>query len=480
MYEKDDNQQQLTAITTKEALQHRFEQMHKLTREETEVSAELRCERLQKLEDLIDDNRDAIAYMINQDFGHRCTQETLMAEVYPTLDEVRHAKRNVKQWMKPCKVNTNMWFLPATSYLQPQPLGVVGIIAPWNYPLMLSLAPLIGALSAGNRVMIKLSEHTPLFAEWLAKNISEYFDPNEVSIVIGEVDMAQAFSSLPFDHLFFTGSTQVGKHVMRSASEHLTPVTLELGGKSPVIVDQDCDLENTVSRILTGKLLNAGQTCIAPDYVLLPEDLQEQFINLSRDWVEKHYPNLDNNDDYTHLINTAQFTRVTGYLDNAKEQGANVYALTDIQPNADKNLMPPYIVTDLDESCDLLQHEIFAPILPLVSYQGIDNAINYVNSRPRPLALYVFAKDDEICQKVINQTISGGACINDTLYHIAQNELPFGGVGESGMGAYHGKYSFDTFTHYKGIFKQSPLNAMGLLQPPYGGTFDKLMKVIVK
>ncbi len=473
-------QQNTNESITIEQMQRQFNKLRQLSREQPTASWEIRLERLNKLERLVNDNREIISEVISQDFGRRSKAETLMAEIFPTLEEIRYAKKHGKDWMKSKKVSTGMWFLPASSYIQPQPLGVIGIIAPWNYPLFLSLPPLIGALVAGNRAMIKLSEHAPLFANWLAKTIPEYFSEDEVVIVTGESEVSQAFSSLPFDHLIFTGSTEVGKHIMRSAAANLTPVTLELGGKSPVIVDKNCDLDHAVSRIWTGKLLNAGQTCIAPDYLLIPESLQERFIKKSKQWINKHYANIEHNDDYSHMINQSQFKRVQSYLDDAKAKNAQIHPMCDVEANLQNTFMPPYAVSNLTEDSDLLTHEIFAPILPIVTYKDIDNAIKYVNDRQRPLALYVFSKDDKVCQKVMGDTVSGGACINDTIYHIAQHELPFGGVGHSGMGHYHGKGSFDTFSHYKSIFKQSPINATRLLQPPYGKTFDSLMKFIAK
>ncbi len=475
-----DNNTQTTPKTAIEQMTAQFQNLHQLSRKHSEVDWETRLERLNKLESLINDNREIIAEVINQDFGRRSRAETLMAEIFPTLEEIRYAKKYGKRWMKTQKVSTGKWFLPASSYIQPQPLGVIGIISPWNYPLFLSLAPLIGALVAGNLAMIKLSEHAPLFANWVAKNLPEYFSEDEMIVITGDADISQAFSSLAFDHLIFTGSTQVGKHIMRSASANLTPVTLELGGKSPVIVDENCDIDYVVNRIWTGKLFNAGQTCVAPDYLLIPDELKSDFIQQSKIWIEEHYPNIKENEDYSHLINQAQFKRIQSYLDNAKVLNANIEPMCEVELDLDSTFMPPYIVSDLTEDSDLLTEEIFAPILPLVTYQGIENAISHVNNRPRPLALYVFSKEDSICNKVMNETVSGGACINETMYHVAQHELPFGGVGDAGMGCYHGKYSFDMCSHYKAIFKQSSLNAMGLLQPPYGKTFDNMMKFITK
>ncbi len=466
-----------TQITEMKA---QFEHLRALSRQQVSYDWQTRLKRLNKLEEMVNDNRDIIFEVINQDFGRRSKSETLMAEVFPVLENIRHAKKHGKDWMKVKKVSTSKWFLPASSYIQAQPLGVVGIISPWNYPLFLTLSPLIGAIVAGNRAMIKLSEHAPHYANWLAKTLPEYFTADEVCVITGETEVSQAFSSLPFDHLIFTGSTAVGRHIMRSASENLTPVTLELGGKSPVIVDKHCDIDYVVSRIWTGKLLNAGQTCISPDYVLLPEGLKDEFIKQSHIWISKHYQNIEHNDDYSHLINQAQFARVQGYLDNAKSLGANVHAMSNANPNAETQFMPPFVVTELAEDSQLLTEEIFAPVLPVVTYTTLDNAIRYVNDRPRPLALYVFSKEDSICEQVLAETVSGGACINDTIYHIAQSELPFGGVGDSGMGHYHGKFGFDTFSHQRAVFKQASINAVGLMQPPYGKVFDKMMKILAR
>lgn len=476
----DINKKQISEYQTINDMQIQFDKMYKLSRDQIEVSWNTRLKRLKKLESLVNDNRDIISEVISQDFGKRSKAETLMAEIFPTLEEIRYAKKHGKDWMSIKKVSTGMWFLPASSYIQPQPLGLIGIIAPWNYPLFLSLPPLIGALVAGNRAMIKLSEHAPIYAKWLATAIPEYFSEDEICVVNGGSEVSQAFSSLAFDHLIFTGSTEVGKHVMRAASKNLTPVTLELGGKSPVIIDEDCDLEHTVSRVWTGKLLNAGQTCIAPDYVLLPEVLKTEFIEKSKEWINKHYIDIKNNDDYSHMINASQFNRIQSYLEDAKKSDATIHAMTDTKSDLESKFMPPYLVTDLPETSKLLKHEIFAPILPIVIYKNLNQAIKYVNDRHRPLALYVFSKNEAVCNRVMNETVSGGASINDTIYHIAQHELPFGGIGHSGLGSYHGKASFDTFSHYKSIFKQSSINAMGLMQPPYGKVFDKMMKVIIR
>lgn len=481
-HEHDSGRSNETVIseTTISQMQQSFARMHQLSRDSGEVTWDTRLSRLNQLECMVNDHRDAIAEVISGDFGHRAVAETTMLEIFPTLEGIRYAKSHGKKWMQQQKVSTSLWFLPASSYIQPQPLGVVGIISPWNYPFYLVAGPLIAALVAGNRVMIKASEFAPKFEQWLADTIPQYFSPDEVAVVTGGVEVAQAFSQLPLDHLLFTGSTAVGRHIMRAAADNLTPVTLELGGKSPVIATPSMDMDKLVNRLWAGKCINAGQTCIAPDYLLIQEQHVAAFIERSKDWLAQHYPDIRDNPDYSHIINGKQFARVQGYLDEAQSSGASVYPLVDEAGDEATGFMPPYVVTNLPEQSQLLQEEIFAPILPVVTYKTLEDAIAYVNARPRPLALYAFAEDSRHSEQVMADTISGGACINDTIYHIAQEELPFGGVGASGMGNYHGKFGFDTFSHRKAVFKQSGLNFMGMLLPPYGALFDKMMKVVTR
>lgn len=463
-----------------EDMKQKFAVMQNLSREFADVSWGTRFKRLSKLERMVNENRDAIAKAISQDFGHRSESETLMLEIVPTLEGIRHAKKHGKEWMRATRVQTGKWFLPASSYVQKQPLGVVGIISPWNYPLYLATGPLTAALVAGNRAMLKVSEYSPNFGKWLSETLPKYFSEDEVYLADGGLEAAQAFSSMPFDHLLFTGSTSVGKHIMRAAADNLTPVTLELGGKSPVIITDKSSIERAVNRILSGKLVNAGQTCIAPDYVLLPAGLETLFVDIAKNWVAKHYPNIENNKDYTFVVNHRQYKRLEGYLDEAEKTNANLAYLADANLNPETGFIPPVVASNLQEGTQLLTDEIFGPILPLVTYESLDEAIAYVNARPRPLALYVFGDSDKKINKVMNSTVSGGVSINDTIYHIAQANLPFGGVGDSGMGNYHGKYGFDTFTHEKAVFKQSKVNFMDMLQAPYGKKFDNLMKVATK
>lgn len=337
---------------------------------------------------------------------------------------------------------------------------------------------MIDALTAGNRVMIKMSEAAPQFAQAFASAIARYFSPDMICVVLGEVDIAVAFSELPFDHLLYTGSTAVGKKVMAAAAPNLTPVTLELGGKSPVVVLEGANLENAVNRVMMGKTLNAGQTCIAPDYVLIQRQYHEEFIRLAKEWMEKHYPNIESNPDYSRIINGEQFKRVKGYLDALSSDG--IHKLTDAESNIETRLMPPVIVSEPAPDSDVMQDEIFAPILPLMHYDTLDDAIHFVNERPRPLALYVFGDNYNALEKVRNNTVSGGLCINEVLIHVAQHDLPFGGVGDSGTGAYHGKAGFERLSHMKPVFVQSKLNGLNLLLPPYGGLFKKAMAMFLK
>lgn len=465
-------------ITTVEQLQTQFSRLHALSRSNPINNWAIRERLLEDLEMLLSDNRENLAHAISADFGHRSESETQFAELFPSFTGISHAKKHGKSWMKTRRVSISAMYRPAHNEIQPQPLGVVGIMVPWNYPLYLAVGPMIDALTAGNRVMIKMSEAAPKFAETFAKFVDHYFSSDMVCVVLGEVDIAEAFSKLPFDHLLYTGSTEVGRIVMAAAAENLTPVTLELGGKSPVIVTKDVNLESVVNRVMMGKTLNAGQTCIAPDYVLIQREHHQQFISLAIEWLQKHYPNIENNEDYSYIINAAQFNRVQGYLDELPAD--SVHNLTGVDANPETRLMPPVIVSEPAVTSQLMQNEIFAPILPLIHYDTLDDAIQFVNERPRPLALYVFGNDDNEIYQVRTQTVSGGVCVNEVILHVAQHDLPFGGVGDSGIGAYHGKAGFERLSHMKPVFVQAKLNGMNLLLPPYGDLFRKAMALFLK
>ncbi len=441
-----------------------------------------RQRRLDNLERLLLRHTEELAGAIDADFGHRSRDETRLLEVFPSIEGMRHARRHLASWIRPQWRPVSLWFQPGRARIVTQPLGVVGVIAPWNYPLLLALAPLTAALAAGNRAMVKMSEFTPRTAALFADLAGRYFTAEELGVVQGDAEVGKAFAALPFDHLLFTGSTQVGYSVMRAAAANLTPVTLELGGKSPAIVAPDYPIEHAAERILIGKTMNAGQTCIAPDYVLLPRGRTEAFLAAARVVVARCYPDLARTPDYSTIINDRHFGRLLGYVEEARDKGARVESLSRSLPQPDglSRRIPPMALTGVSDEMQVMRDEIFGPLLPIVEYDDIAAAIAYVNSRPRPLALYHFDRDSNRIERVLRETISGGVTINDTILHIAQDSLPFGGVGASGMGHYHGREGFDAFSKRKGVFLQSRLSAIGLLRPPYGRLFDALVRFLLR
>ena len=460
-----------------------------------------RARRLQALEALMLQHRNEIAAAINADFGCRPHEETDLLEIYPSLSAVRHALARGRRWMKPRRRLADLLFLPASTELRPQPLGVVGIIVPWNYPLYLAIGPLVDALVAGNRAMVKMSEYTPRFSALFAELVAQHFTPDEVVVINGDAKVAQAFSSLPFNHLLFTGSTAVGRHVMRAAAANLTPVTLELGGKSPAIIGPDAHFERAVERIVFGKLVNAGQTCIAPDYVLLPRSRVGDFIAAARATVNRLYPDIGTNAQYASVVTDAQYQRLIGLRDAAVAAGARAEVLGSGSDPAQPRRLLPTLLIGVQDSMRVMHEEIFGPLLPVVAYDTLDQAIGYVAARPHPLALYLFERNRTAIEKVLSGTIAGGVTVNDTLYHIAQHKLPFGGIGPSGMGGYHGEAGFHTFSHNKPVagmggyhgeagfrtfshakpvMRQARLNGAGLLNPPYGARFRGLLKALFR
>jgi coniferyl-aldehyde dehydrogenase len=462
-------------------LRSAFAQMHSLSRSAPPPDVATRRRYLDALERAIRSRQDDVVRAIDADFGARSRHETLVADLFPTLASLHHARKQLSRWAKPRSQPVHWAFQPGTAQVVPQPLGVVGIIAPWNYPLQLALAPLVSVLAAGNRALIKPSELTPRTSALLVELIADALPPDVVSVVEGGPDVAEAFSRLPFDHLLFTGSTRIGYVVMKAAAENLTPVTLELGGKSPAIVHDSFAMDKAAERILMGKLLNAGQTCIAPDYVLLPRGRTGEFVAACRAVMAKTRPTLRDNPDYTAIVNDRQYARLQGLLAEAQAAGATLEVLNPASeelPASGRKIAPTLVMGAPDQTA-VMQDEIFGPILPLVEYGALDEAIAYVNARPRPLALYYFDRDSARIGEVVGRTTSGGVTVNDTLMHIAQEELPFGGVGPAGMGAYHGKAGFDNFSHLKGVFQQSRLNAGGLLNPPYGKTIERLLGVLM-
>jgi coniferyl-aldehyde dehydrogenase len=440
-----------------------------------------RLESLRQLEGLVRENAGAFCAALQADFGGRSQHETRLLEIFPSLEAIRHARRHLRRWMAPQRRSTSLWFQPGRSRIVFQPLGIVGIVVPWNYPLYLAVGPLVGALAAGNRVLVKMSEAAPATGELLERLVSERFDGTLLSIVNGGADVAKAFVALPFDHLLFTGSTEVGRQVMRAAAEHLTPVTLELGGKSPAIVGRDVEIAEAATRILYGKCLNAGQTCIAPDYVLLPEERMDDFVSAAQAAVGRLYPRLAENPDYTAIVNVRHRERLHGLLQDAKAKGARV---VDVNP-AGEDLstspkMAPCLLTGVTPDMRVMQDEIFGPLLPLVPYRTLDEALAFVNARPRPLALYVFDNDSHTIERVLAETVSGGVTVNETILHIAQEDLSFGGVGASGMGEYHGRAGFETFSKRKAVFFQSRFSLLKLFRPPYGARFEALARFLFR
>ncbi len=428
---------------------------------------------------LLLEHGDAIAAAIDADFGHRSVHETRILEIFPALQTAKHARARVARWMRPERKSVSVWFMPGRARIVKQPLGVVGIIVPWNYPLYLAVGPLVSALAAGNRVVVKMSEFTPRLGELFAQLIESYFARDLVAVVNGGVDVAQAFAAKPFNHLLFTGSTAVGQQVMRAAAENLTPVTLELGGKSPVIIAPGFPINVAARRIIWGKCLNAGQTCIAPDYVLLPEAEVQRFIDSGRDEVQRFYPDSIASADYSAIINPRHYSRLLGYLEDARAKGAQVLALADGESESTRKL-PPTIITGVSDDMRVMQEEIFGPLLPLVPYRHLDEALGYVAEHPRPLAMYYFDNERARIERVLHDSIAGGVTVNDTMLHIAQDELPFGGVGASGMGQYHGEEGFNTFSKRKGVFVQSRLNGLSLFKPPFGRLVETLFKLMLR
>ncbi len=434
---------------------------------------------LKKLGDAVGRNVDRLAAAVCADFGNRSRHETELGEVFPVQTAIRHARRHLPSWMAPKRVSVPLELMPAGARILYQPVGVVGIISPWNYPFNLAIVPVVAALAAGNRIMLKPSELTPRTSEFMAELLGGLFPDDQVATVLGGPDVGQSFARLPFDHLLYTGSTAVGRLVMQAAAENLTPVTLELGGKSPCILGEDAALPSTVESIVYGKLLNAGQTCIAPDYVLLPERRLDEFIKLTVGAVEKFYPTLVGNKDYTSIINERHYWRIAQYVAEAKAAGARVVEINPARESlpAESRKLPPTLVIEPGDNLAVMREEIFGPVLPIKTYRKLDQAIDYVNAHPRPLALYYFG-GARTRDEVLRKTVSGGASVNTTLFHFAAENLPFGGIGPSGIGAYHGEFGFQTFSHRKGVFLQSRINGARFLYPPFGWIANLMIKIL--
>ena len=460
-----------------ERMQQIFAAQKAAYRQHPYPSAEQRIELINRIKPLLLDNLDAWIEALNNDFTTRAADETKLAEMLITLEGLKYTTKKLRKWMKPQKRSVSALSWPGKTWVEYQPVGVVGIIVPWNYPIQLAVVPLITALAAGNRVMVKMSEATPRTGALLEKLIADTFPEEQVAVINGEVDVAQAFSSLPFNHLLFTGSTTVGRHIMRAAAANLTPVTLELGGKSPAVVSPDVPMEDAAQRIAFGKAFNAGQTCVAPDYVLCPADRVQSFVDEFRARFSEMYPSLRDNDDFTAIINERQYDRLQSYLEDAREKGAELVEINPARENLKDGTrkIPLTLVLKTTPDMKVMQDEIFGPILPVVSYGGLDEAIHYINDRPRPLALYFFGYDKTQQQHVVDNTHSGGMCINDSLMHVAQDDLPFGGIGDSGMGHYHGREGFLTFSHHHAIFTKQKFNSGKFVYAPHGTTAHKMV-----
>lgn len=414
----------------------------------------------------------ALAEAINKDFTHRSVDETLFLEIFPTIKAIGFCLKKTKQWMKKRHRNVSWLFIPASAYVMPQSLGVIGNLVPWNYPIYLALVPAIYALAAGNRVMIKMSELSPHTGMALQSIIHSLGLERFICIINGDVEVSKQFASLPFAHLMFTGSTAVGKLIMKAASENLTPVTLELGGKSPAILTSSMK-PKYFNRLFMGKLLNAAQTCIAPDYLLIPAGWSNRIESEFKAFLDVHYPNLMSNNNYSSIISPSHKQRLLDLIEDARNKGARVVQFGEIEP--DSNKMPVYLLFDVTHDMRVMQEEIFGPILPVLTYKTLIEAVEYINSRPNPLALYYFGEDRAEKHFIESRTLSGAFTVNETLMHIAIDDLPFGGVGHSGMGQYHGQEGFDTFSKLKPVMIQKRLSTVTWLYPPYG----KLMRLFL-
>ncbi|WP_372827350.1 coniferyl aldehyde dehydrogenase [Polaromonas sp.] len=456
-----------------------FDAQHRASRAQIDVPLALRRDRLLRIQALLDVHGAALAQAVQQDFGVRSPQLTEIADIFVLRSLLSTTLKKLAKWMKPVRVSTPLYLLPARAFLQRQPLGVVGVVSPWNYPVQLSLGPVITALAAGNRIMLKPSELTPATSALLEKLLGEVFAADEVCVVQGDGEVAAAFAALPFDHLFFTGSTAVGRKVAEAAAANLTPTTLELGGKSPCIVDASCDLDAAAIKIAHGKLLNAGQTCIAPDYVLLPKGQEAAFGEAFARAVAQLFPTITGNPDYAAIISPRHHERLQALVAQAEAEGAQVQVVNPgaVAATASRQ-MAPVLVFNAAADSKLLSEEIFGPILPVLPYASIDEAVNYINDRPRPLALYWFGTNTDARDDVLARTVSGGVTVNDTLMHIAHENLPFGGVGDSGWGSYHGEAGFLRLTQQKPVLVQSKWARGDLFYPPYGKRFNQVMGLL--
>ncbi len=442
---------------------------------ELPIGAAIRKDRLTRAIAILSDHAGRFCDALSEDFGHRSREQSMLTDIASSVAPLRHAIRHVDRWMKRDKrpVQFPLGLLGARGWVEYQPKGVIGVIAPWNFPVNLIMGPLAGILAAGNRAIVKTSEFTPVTAALFEEIVGSYFAPEELAFVSGGPDVGKAFAGLAFDHLLFTGATGIGRHILQAAADNLTPVTLELGGKSPVIIGKGANLAQATERVALGKMLNAGQICLAPDYVLAPAAQEQAVVDGLKAAASAMYPTLLANPDYTSLVNDRHFQRLNDWLDDARAKGATVEVANPANEDfarSNARKMPLHIVRGATDDMTLMQEEIFGPVLPIVRYDGIDDAIGQVNRRDRPLGLYYFGPDAGERRRVLDRTISGGVTLDDVVFHVSMEELPFGGIGPSGMGAYHGTDGFKTFSHAKAVFKQSrfDIGKLSGLKPPYG------------
>lgn len=441
-------------------------------------SAEERIELLSKIERILVDNADAITEAINRDYGRRSAVETKLLEIFGSIDTIRYAKKKLRSWMKPQRRHVPMLYATAKCRVIPQPKGVVGIVSPWNYPLFLAISPLADAIAAGNRCMIKLAANSSNVCRLLAEKFSEQIPEDMVAILPGV--KAQDFSTLPFDHICFTGSADAGRNVMKSAAENLTPVTLELGGKSPTIICEDFDVDTAAERLLYGKFINAGQTCLAPDYVFVPVAKRDQFVATVRRIMNQRYPD-PNDGNYTSVIDQKAYGRLRNTIDDAAQKGAKVISLVDGATfNDEMHMIPPQMILDVTDDMIVMQDEIFGPLLPVKTYRSMDEIYEYIASRDRPLGLYFFTNDKQLEEQILYRTISGGVTINNCVFHVTQHDMPFGGTGASGMGHYHGYEGFMEFSKMRGVFTQPKISGLHLFYPPYTKLHLRMFDWLVK
>jgi coniferyl-aldehyde dehydrogenase len=440
------------------------------------LSFDLRVKRLKQLATTIKSYENKIIEAVSKDFSHRCHQESQMAEIMVCIDEIKHALKNIKQWTRTKTWHTNWKFFPSKCAISPQPKGVVGIMAPWNYPFNLVIEPLVAAIAAGNRVMVKPSEITANTAQLTQQLLADVFTDDEVHVVLGDVQVADAFSRLPLDHILFTGSTQVGKIVMRNASDNLTSLTLELGGKSPVLIDDDYSMSKAASSIVQGKWFNAGQTCIAPDYIMISKKRKAELVTALKDKIRECYPSYADNEDYTAVVNQNHFNRLSQLLEGLDQ--SQVLPLSGNGEQATAQKIAPTLIINPPSTHPVMQQEIFGPLLPIIVTENLDSAITFINNNPNPLTLYFYSNNSNNIKKVRTQTKSGSLAINETLVHFAQEGLPFGGIGASGMGSYHGYQGFVAMSHMKSVYYQSRINFNGLVRAPYSQLKKKVLQIL--